>query len=84
MVCGANWHPSMGAPHRSADWLDDHRVVGYLMIALVSAVAVSGTGVVLHDEPLSQAATTGAVSFAAAFIALLGWSYLFRKAGVDA
>ncbi|PSQ50733.1 hypothetical protein BRD19_00185 [Halobacteriales archaeon SW_7_65_23] len=74
----------MGAPHRSADWLDNHRVVGYLVIALVSAVAVSGTGVVLHDEPLSRAATTGAVSFAAAFIALLGWSYLFRKAGVDA
>lgn len=73
----------MGAPHRAADWLDDHRSVGYLLIALVSAAAVSGVGVVLHDEPLSQAATTGAVSFAAAFVALLGWSYLFRNAGVE-
>jgi len=73
----------MGAPQRAANWLDGHRIVGYLLIALVSAVAVSGSSVVLHDEALSQAATTGAVSFTAAFVALLGWSYLFRKAGVD-
>lgn len=74
---------AMSLARRGETWFDDHRIAGYLLIAAVSGAAVAGTGLVLHGERISRAATSGTVAFAAAFLALLGWAALFRKAGVD-
>jgi len=68
---------------RAGPWLDDHRYAGYLLIAASSGVAIAGTSILLNGEQLSQAAISGLVWFVVAFLALLGWSYLFRRAGVD-
>jgi len=73
----------MGTVHRAAAWLDDNRVLGYLLIALVSGVAVGGTGVTFSGETFTQAATSALVTLVVTFLALLCWSYLFRRAGVE-
>jgi len=62
-------------------WLDEHPIVGYLLVAVASALVMGVTDFLFLDGSLLRSSTGAVVTFLTAFLALYGWSSLFKRAG---